>query len=244
MERHHPGDVRAGLPWDALFAQGRWGSTGGRAEQHSLCSPHHPSCSTQCKDLTSPSSPGDLQMLIQAWIWAWAANNTLWDILRWGRRCHKTFLAVNGCKISVALLVKSISMLEEGTNSTQQSNQSASGERTPEFRLCSSTDPEHAVSIPLPIRHLWLWDRDVGADPSLVPDSVNHLYLEGYMAQSIFYVPWVRFQSLACKHLSASRCNLERHPYTRGDRVMQPAALQQNPMDPGLPAIYGVGWLT
>lgn len=89
MEGHHPGDTRAGLPWEAPLAQVRWGSSGAEQHSHSLCSPHHP-CRTCCKDLTSPSSSGHLQMLIQAWMWALAAN-TLCDTQRWGRRCHKAF---------------------------------------------------------------------------------------------------------------------------------------------------------
>lgn len=56
------------------------------AEQSStvscLCSPHHPSCSTWCKDLTSPSPPGDLQCLSKPADELWlqiTPYGTYWD---------------------------------------------------------------------------------------------------------------------------------------------------------------------
>lgn len=69
------------------------------AAESAACAHPNTPCSTWGEDLTSPSSPGDLQVLFQAWIWTLAANNTLWDTLRWGRRCHEAFLAASGCRI-------------------------------------------------------------------------------------------------------------------------------------------------
>ena len=88
-------------------------------------------------------------------------------------------------------------------------------------------------------------------DPDLVSDLVNGLCLKDYMCTisplyhlvriSKFSMLLITYQeSVVARTLSASRSNLERHPYSRGDPGMQPAAMQESSTGPGLSTIYGV----
>ena len=90
-------------------------------------------------------------------------------------------------------------------------------------------------------------------DPDLVPDLVNSLCLKDCMCtlNPLYHLAKIsKFQHAysqftyqvanAIRILSASRSNLERHPYSRGDPGMQPAAVQETSMGPGLSTIYGV----
>ena len=88
-------------------------------------------------------------------------------------------------------------------------------------------------------------------DPDLVPDLVNGLCLKDYMCAinplyhlakiSKFSMLLITYREcVAVRTLSTSRSNLERHPYSRGDPGVQPAAMQESSTGPGLSTIYGV----
>jgi len=85
----------------------------------------------------------------------------------------------------------------------------------------------------------------------LDPDFVNDLCLKDYLCtiRPLYHLAKItKFQcaysqftyrvSDAIKILSASRSNLERHPYSRGDPGVQPTATQENSTGSQLSTIY------
>lgn len=88
-------------------------------------------------------------------------------------------------------------------------------------------------------------------DPDLAPDSVNCLCLKDYRCtvnpfynlakiSKLIMLSITYRGSIAARNLSASRSNLERCPYSRGDSGVQPAAVQGSSMGPGLITSCGV----
>ena len=88
-------------------------------------------------------------------------------------------------------------------------------------------------------------------DPDLVPDLVNNLCLKDYMCTINPLYHFARISKFQCAYaqftyrtsdvvriLSTLRNNLERRPYSRVDPGMQPTAVQESSMGPGLSTIY------
>lgn len=85
--------------------------------------------------------------------------------------------------------------------------------------------------------------------PILVADLVNGLCLKDcsctinllYTLDKIsMFITLMYQEPVVAMNLSASRSNLERHPYSKGHPAMWRAAILEGVMGPGLPTIYGI----